>query len=95
MGIAMGSAGTDVALETADIALMGDDLGKLPDAIGLARFSRRIIAQNLTIALGTIAVLAPLSALGYTYLGVAVLFHEGSTVLVVLNALRLLAFKPR
>jgi Cd2+/Zn2+-exporting ATPase len=95
VGVAMGGAGTDVALETADIALMADDLNKLPDAIGLSRFSRKIITQNLTIALGVIAVLAPLSALGFTYLGIAVLFHEGSTVVVVLNSLRLLFYRPR
>jgi Cd2+/Zn2+-exporting ATPase len=94
VGIAMGGAGTDVAIETADVALMSDDLRKLPDAIGLSRFSRRIIAQNLVIALGVISVLAPLAALGYTYLGVAVLFHEGSTVVVVLNAMRLLVYRP-
>jgi Cd2+/Zn2+-exporting ATPase len=94
VGIAMGGAGTDVAIETADVALMADDLRKLPDAIALARFSRRIIKQNLFIALGVIAVLAPLAALGYTYLGVAVLFHEGSTVVVVLNAMRLLLYRP-
>jgi Cd2+/Zn2+-exporting ATPase len=74
---------------------MADDLGKLPQAIALSRFSRRIITQNLVIALGVISVLAPLAALGYTYLGVAVLFHEGSTVVVVLNAMRLLFFKPK
>jgi Cd2+/Zn2+-exporting ATPase len=95
VGIAMGGAGTDVAIETADVALMADDLRRLPDAIGLARFSRRIIRQNLLIALGVIAVLAPLSALGFTYLGVAVLFHEGSTVVVVLNAMRLLLYRPQ
>ena len=94
VGVAMGGAGADVAIETADIALMSDDLMKLPNAIALARFTRRVITQNLTIALGVIAVLAPLAALGYTRLGVAVLFHEGSTVIVVLNALRLLAFRP-
>lgn len=95
VGIAMGGAGTDVALETADVALMADDLTRLPDAIGLSRFSRRIIAQNLFIALGTIALLAPLAALGYAMLGIAVLFHEGSTVVVVLNSLRLLVYRPR
>lgn len=95
VGIAMGGAGTDVAIETADVVLMGDDLAKLPDAIGLSRFSRRIIKQNLTIALGVIAILAPLSALGFTYLGIAVLFHEGSTIVVVLNSLRLLIYKPK
>ena len=95
VGIAMGGAGTDVAMETADVALMADDLAKLPDAISLGRFSRHIVRQNLFIALGVIGVLAPLAALGFTYLGVAVLFHEGSTVVVVLNSLRLLVYKPR
>lgn len=96
VGIAMGAAGTDVALETADVALMADDLEKLPEAIGLSRFSRRIIIQNLIIALGVILVLAPSAALGAATLGIAVLFHEGSTVLVVLNALRLLVYRtPR
>jgi Zn2+/Cd2+-exporting ATPase len=93
VGIAMGGAGTDVALETADVALMADDLGKLPEAIGLSRFSRRIIRQNLVIALGVISILAPVAALGGTSLGIAVLFHEGSTVVVVLNALRLLIYR--
>jgi Cd2+/Zn2+-exporting ATPase len=95
VGIAMGGAGTDVAIETADVVLMADDLCKLPDAIELSRFSRRIIKQNLVIALGVISVLAPLAAMGFTYLGVAVLFHEGSTIVVVLNAMRLLMYKPR
>lgn len=95
VGVAMGGAGTDVAIEAADVVLMADDLARLPDAIGLSRFSRRIIKQNLFIALGVIAVLAPLSALGFTYLGVAVLFHEGSTVVVVLNAMRLLVYRSK
>lgn len=93
VGIAMGSAGTDVALETADVALMADDLAKLPDAIGISRLSRRIITQNLVIALGVIAILAPVAAMGWAQLSVAVLFHEGSTVVVVLNSLRLLVYK--
>ena len=74
---------------------MSGHLAKLPDAIGLSRFSRKIITQNLVIALGTISILAPLSALGFAWLGIAVLFHEGSTVVVVLNSLRLLVYKPR
>jgi Cd2+/Zn2+-exporting ATPase len=94
VGIAMGGAGTDVAIETADVALMADDLRKLPDAIALSRFARRVIKQNLFIALGVISILAPLAALGYTDLWVAVLFHEGSTVVVVLNAMRLLMYRP-
>jgi Cd2+/Zn2+-exporting ATPase len=95
VGIAMGGAGTDVALETADVALMADDLAKLPEAIAISRASRRIITENLVIALGVIACLAPAAALGKTSLGLAVLFHEGSTVVVVLNALRLLIYRPR
>lgn len=93
VGIAMGGAGTDVALETADVALMSDALEKLPEAIGLSRFSRRIIAQNLIIALVVIVIMAPAAALGHASLGFAVVAHEGSTVLVVLNALRLLVYK--
>lgn len=95
VGVAMGGAGTDVAIETADVVLMADDLGKLPEAIGLSRFCRTIIKQNLLIALGVICVLAPLAAVGTAQLGIAVLFHEGSTVVVVLNAMRLLVYKPR
>jgi len=90
VGVAMGGAATDVALEAADVAILGDDLLRLPDAIGLSRASRRITAQNLFIALGVIALVAPLAAAGVTPLGLAVLLHEGSTVVVVLNALRLL-----
>ena len=98
VGIAIGGAlgaGSDIAMETADVALLAGDLGKLPEAIGVSRFARRIIVQNLFIALGVIAVLAPLAALGLTPISTAVLFHEGSTVLVVLNALRILALGAR
>lgn len=91
--IAMGAGGTDVALETADVALMGDDLSKLPFAVALSRQSRAIIRQNLWIALGVIAILVPSTLFGFARLGVAVIFHEGSTLLVVANALRLLRFK--
>lgn len=95
LGVAMGAAGTDVALETADIALMGTDMTRLADAVVLARRARRVVGQNLVIALGVIFVVAPLGALGFAHLGVAVLLHEGSTVVVVLNSLRLLAWKPQ
>jgi Zn2+/Cd2+-exporting ATPase len=98
VGIAIGGAAgsaSDVALETADIALLADDLGKLPDAIGVSRFARKIIVQNLVIALGVIAVLSPLAALGGTPISAAVFFHEGSTVLVVVNSLRILAYRKR
>jgi Cd2+/Zn2+-exporting ATPase len=92
VGIAMGAAGSDVALETADIALMGDKLESLPFAIGLSRKSRGIIKQNLCISLGMVAVLIPLTVLGIASIGPAVVAHEGSTLLVVFNALRLLAY---
>jgi Cd2+/Zn2+-exporting ATPase len=93
VGIAMGGAGTAVALETADVALMGDDLSKLSFAVGLSRAAQRIIRQNLIIALGVICVLLATSLAGVVELSVAVVFHEGSTVIVVLNALRLLAWR--
>ena len=93
VGIAMGAGGTDVALETADVALMGDDLSKLPFAVALSRQSRAIIRQNLWIALGVIALLVPSTLFGFAQLSVAVIFHEGSTLVVVANALRLLKFK--
>jgi len=93
VGIAMGAAGSDVALETADIALMGDKLSLLPFAIGLSRKSKTIIRQNLIISLGMVALLIPLTILDIANIGPAVAAHEGSTLLVVLNALRLLAYK--
>lgn len=89
----MGSGGTDVALETADVALMGDDLAKLPFAVALSRQSRAIIRQNLFISLAVIGLLIPSTLFGFTGIGLAVFFHEGSTLIVVFNALRLLAFK--
>jgi Zn2+/Cd2+-exporting ATPase len=92
VGIAMGAAGSDVALETADVALMGDELGRLPFVIGLSRSTTRIIKQNLWISLGMVALLVPATLFGLQ-LGVAVVFHEGSTLLVVANALRLLAYR--
>lgn len=94
IGIAMGAAGSDAAMETADVALMGSELDHLPDAIMLARAARRLIGQNMAIALGVIAIVAPMAALGHAPLGVAVLLHEGSTIVVVLNALRLLRWRP-
>jgi Cd2+/Zn2+-exporting ATPase len=93
VGIAMGGAGTAVALETADVALMADDLSKLPFAVGLSRASRSIIVQNLVIALGVIGILLVTSVAGIMELSWAVLLHEGSSIVVVLNALRLLRYQ--
>jgi Cd2+/Zn2+-exporting ATPase len=92
VGIAMGGASTDVALETANVALMGDDLSKLPFAIGLGKASKAIIIQNLAIAGGVILGLVFLTVTGATGMGITILLHEGSTIAVVLNALRLLAY---
>ena len=93
VGIAMGAAGSDVALETADIALMGDDLAKLPVVIGLSRKASGIIRQNLYLSLGMVAFLIPATIVGFVGIGPAVVFHEGSTLVVVANALRLLAYR--
>ncbi|MCV7376395.1 heavy metal translocating P-type ATPase [Mycolicibacterium arabiense] len=89
VGIAMGAAGSDVALETADVALMADDLRALPFAVSLSRRSSRVIKQNLWASLGIVAVLIPATVFGLG-IGPAVLIHEGSTLIVVANALRLL-----
>lgn len=92
VGIAMGAAGSDVALETADVALMVDDLSHLPFAVGLSRQTRSIILQNVVVSLGIVAVLVPATIFGLS-IGAAVAVHEGSTLLVVFNALRLLAYR--
>lgn len=92
VGIAMGAAGSDVALETADVALMADDLAHLPFAVGLSRQTRSIIRQNVYVSLGVVAFLIPSTIFGLS-IGAAVAFHEGSTLLVVFNALRLLAYR--
>lgn len=92
VSIAMGAAGSDVALETADVALMSDKIENLPFVIGLSRASKRVIKQNVWISLGVVVVLVPATILSLTTIGLAVVFHEGSTLIVVLNALRLLRF---
>ena len=92
VGIAMGAAGSDVALETADVALMADDLRHLPFAVGLSRHTRSVIRQNVFVSLGIVAVLVPATIMGLG-IGAAVAVHEGSTLLVVFNALRLLAYR--
>ena len=93
VGISMGGAGTAVALETADVALMGDDLSKLPFAVGLSRAAQRTIRQNFYISLFVIALLIISTVTGFFGIGIAVIIHEGSTMVVVVNSLRLLMFK--
>jgi Cd2+/Zn2+-exporting ATPase len=92
VGIAMGAAGSDVALETADVALMSDKIENLPFVIGLSRKSKTIIKQNLWISMGIVALLVPSTIFGLANIGGAVAIHEGSTLLVVINALRLLRY---
>lgn len=95
IGIAMGAAGTDVALETADVVLMADDLSKLPYVIRLSKKARRVVWQNITFSLAVIVLLiaGTFGLFGPTLpLPLGVVGHEGSTVLVVFNGLRLLAF---
>ncbi|GAB2538481.1 heavy metal translocating P-type ATPase [Nocardia heshunensis] len=92
VGIAMGAGGSAVALETADVALMSDDIGRLPFAVALSRRSATIIRQNLAVALIIVAGLVPATLIGLP-IGPAVFIHEGSTLLVVANALRLLRFR--
>jgi Zn2+/Cd2+-exporting ATPase len=90
VGIAMGAAGTDIALETADIVLMADRLEKLEVAIRLGRRSQRIVTQNIIFALSFIVLLLIANFLGNITMPLGVIGHEGSTVLVTLSGLRLL-----
>jgi len=94
VGIAMGAAGSDVALETADVALMADNLSHLPFAVDLSRRTRAVIRQNVYVSLGVVAFLVPATILGLG-IGPAVAMHEGSTLLVVFNALRLLGYRAQ
>lgn len=92
VGAAMGAAGSDVALETADLVLMSDELAKVPYALQLGRRTRRVVAQNLTFSLSVIVLLI-IAALGWNLaLPAGVIGHEGCTLLVVANGLRLLVF---
>lgn len=90
VGIAMGGAGTDVALETAGVVLVADDLTRLPYAVGLSRRTRRIILQNLVFSLAVIITFITLVLTVGIPLPLGVVGHEGSTVIVILNGLRLL-----
>jgi Cd2+/Zn2+-exporting ATPase len=93
IGVAMGAAGTDVALETADIVLMADDLLKLPYVIELSKRARHIVWQNIVFSLGIIVILILGTFFISLPLPLGVVGHEGSTVIVVFNGLRLLTFR--
>ena len=90
IGIAMGAGGTDVAMETADVVLMNDKLHTIALALEISRRARRVVAQNLTFALSVIVVMVVATLVGRVPLPLGVVMHEGSTVLVCLNGLRLL-----
>jgi Cd2+/Zn2+-exporting ATPase len=90
VGIALGAAGTDVALETADVVVMGDDLAGIPYARSLSLRARRIVVQNLVFSSGVILTLVVLALLGMVSLPAGVVGHEGSTIVVIFNGLRLL-----
>ena len=90
IGVAMGAAGSAVAVETADIALMGDNLLKLPEAIGLAKRTVNVMRQNIWIALITVVVLLVGVFAGGVTMAIGMLVHEGSVLIVILNAMRLL-----
>lgn len=93
IGIAMGVAGTDVAMETADIVLMGEQLKTIAYALAISKAARRVVRQNLAFAMSVIVILV-IAALGYSLrLPLGVIGHEGSTVLVCLNGLRLLGYR--
>jgi Cd2+/Zn2+-exporting ATPase len=90
VGIAMGAAGTDTALEVADVALMADDLGKLPFAVRLSRQARRIIGQNVALSLGIKGLFLVLALTGSATLWMAVFADMGASLIVTLNGMRLL-----
>lgn len=88
LGIAMGAMGSDVAIETADVALMGDDLRLLPHALDHARRTRRIMLQNVILSIALITILIPLGLFGVLGLAAVVLVHEIAEVFVIGNGIR-------
>jgi Zn2+/Cd2+-exporting ATPase len=90
VSVAMGARGSDAALEQAEVVLMHDRLENFMTAFQLSQRARRVIRQNLVISLGTVAVLVGCALFGVIPLTLGVIGHEGSTVIVVMNSLRLL-----
>jgi Cd2+/Zn2+-exporting ATPase len=93
IGFAMGAAGSDTAIETADVALMDDDLQKLPAFVSLSKQTRHVLVQNIVLALGIKAVFFALALFGLATLWMAVFADVGASLLVVFNGLRLLRFR--
>ena len=90
IGIAMGAAGTDIAMEAADIVIMNDDLRSIPTLIRLSRVTHRVLWQNISLALGIKAAFLVLAVLGSATMWMAVFADMGASLLVVVNGLRLL-----
>jgi len=90
VGIAMGAAGTDVAIEAADIALMTDDLDKIPRVIRLSRKALRVIKENVAFALVFNTIMVILSTQGWMTMILGAILHQASSLLVILNSIRLL-----
>ncbi len=93
VGIAMGGAGNDTALETADVVLMGDNIDRIPHLVGVSRLTMRIIRQNIGIALGLKLLFLVLSLTGFATLWMAILADDGASLAVIANALRILSFR--
>jgi Cd2+/Zn2+-exporting ATPase len=95
LGVAMGSAGSDTAVEVADVAIMGDDPRKVAGLIGLARWTKRIVRQNIAFSLGTKLAAGAILAAGALPLWGAVVSDVGASLIVVANGLRLIRGRPR
>ena len=93
IGIAMGVAGSDIALETADLALMADDLRRLPDGISLSRCARANIRQNIAMSLTVIVALVVAAFAGWINLVSGLILNEAAALLIIANGLRLLRWK--
>jgi Cd2+/Zn2+-exporting ATPase len=92
VGIAMGAAGTDTAIETADVALMADDLERIPYAVGLSKATRWNVYENVGIAVLTVTLLLAGVLTDFVHLAGGMLVHEGSVLAVILNGMRLLRY---
>jgi Cd2+/Zn2+-exporting ATPase len=95
VGVAMGAAGSDVAVETADLALMSDNLLRLPEAVALSRLTVRNLRQNIVIALVTVALLLAGVLAGGVTMAIGMFVHQVSVLVVILNGMRLLRARPR